>query len=92
MKANTSSENPGLSDWQVTVSQELEIIGIKQMGMEMSRTRLRPVFLSSGDLLIIIPAVSEEAASQKAMKIARRIASAGVWGMDLLDLTDFSVD
>ena len=92
MEKDAKGEAKEISDWEVTVSKELEVTGTRQMGMDMSKTRLRPVFLSSGELLIIIPAASEKEAGEKARKIAKQIAAAEIWGMDLLDLSNFRVE
>lgn len=72
-----------LVDWQVRVSRNLEVIEIRPMSLNMSRTRLKPIFLETGDLSIVIPAVSRIVAKGKAENIARHIASAGVWGMEI---------
>jgi Tfp pilus assembly pilus retraction ATPase PilT len=77
--------NAVLIDWQVKVSQYIEVIEVKPMSIDMSRTRLKPIFLSSGELFIVVPAVSENAAEEKAKNIARHIASAGAWGMEIFD-------
>jgi hypothetical protein len=84
--------NDEVKDWEVKVSRELEVIEAKQMSIDMSKTRLKPIFLFTSDLSIVVPALSEEAAKEKALNIARRIESAGVWGSDLLDLTDLNLD
>lgn len=78
-----------VTDWQVVVSRDNRIINVRQMSIDMSRTRLKPVFSLTGDLLIVVPGVSEEAAKTKAVDIARRLSSAGKWGVDLLDLSYF---
>ncbi|MFZ1080932.1 MAG: hypothetical protein WAO19_03305 [Candidatus Kryptoniota bacterium] len=85
---NERTESPQIADWQVVVSRDNRIIHVKQMSMEMSRTRLRPVFSLAGDLIIIVPGISEEAAKAEAGNIARHLSSAGKWGVDLLDLAD----
>jgi hypothetical protein len=92
MENDKRSENSRVSDWQVTVSRGLEMVNIKKMTIDMSKTRLKPVFLSSGDLVIIIPATSEQAAREKGLSIAQRIASDGTWGIDLLDFTNSNLD
>ncbi len=92
MENDSNKESIKVSDWQVTVSQGLEVVDIKQMTIDMSKTRMKPVFLSSGDLVIIIPATSEETAQEKALKIARRIASDEIWGIDLLDFTELRTE
>ncbi|HUI30434.1 MAG TPA: hypothetical protein VLX91_09475 [Candidatus Acidoferrales bacterium] len=91
-KKKEGSGSTEVRDWQVIVSRSFDVIEMKQMSMDMSKTRLKPIFLSNGDLSIVVPATSDEAAKERASNIARRIASAGVWGMDLLDLTDFNLD
>jgi hypothetical protein len=53
------------------------------MSVDISETHLMPVFLPSGELFIVIPAVSENAAKEKAVNVARHIASAGAWGMEI---------
>jgi len=89
---NDKNESTKSNDWQVTISQSLEVVEIKQMTIDMAKTRLKPVFLASGNLVIIIPAVSDREAKERALKIARQIASDKIWGMDLLDFTDFTGD
>lgn len=76
-------------DWQVEVSRDIEVIGIKPMSIDMSRTRLKPIFLVTGDLSIIVPAESEDAAKEKAMRIGRHILSSGIWGLEIWDLQSF---
>jgi len=92
MEKKKNSESAEVRDWQLTVSREPEVIETKQMSIDMSKTRLRPIFLSTGDLSIVVPASSEEAAKEKALNIARCIESAGVWGSDMIDLTDLNLD
>lgn len=92
MEKDKKNKELKLSDWQVTVSRDIEVVDLKQMSIDMSKTRMKPVFLSSGDLVIIIPAASKEAAKEKGLMIARRIASDGIWGMDLLDFTDLGTE
>ena len=92
MENDQKNENPKAIDWQITVSQSLDIMNVKKMTIDMSKTRLKPVFLSSGDLVIIIPAVTEQAAREKSLSVARRIASDGTWGIDLLDFTNSDLD
>lgn len=82
------SEDAEPTDWQAVISEDQEIIEVKRMGIDMCNTRLRPVYTPIGDLTIVVPAVSEEAARKKALHIAQRIASAGLWGLDLLNLSD----
>jgi len=76
-------------DWNVKISKDMEVIDIKPMSRDMSRTRLKPVFLETGELMIIVPATSEESAKEKTKNICRRIASAGAWGLEIWDFTKF---
>ncbi|MFZ1081338.1 MAG: hypothetical protein WAO19_05360 [Candidatus Kryptoniota bacterium] len=73
------------------MSHDIQITNVKQMSVEMPRTRLKPVFSLAGDLIIIVPGISEEAAKEQAGDIARRLSSAGKWGADLADLGDLGV-
>lgn len=81
--------NAILIDWQVRVSRDIEVIEIKPMRVDMSRTRLKPIFLENCDLSIIVPAESEAAAKERATKIARYIVSSGIWGLEIWDLHSF---
>jgi len=76
-------------DWNVKVSQDIQVIEIKPMSRDMSRTRLKPVFLDTGELIMIVPASSEESAKEKTKSIAQHIVSSGVWGMEIWDQTSF---
>lgn len=91
MKHNPKSgrtESGDGNDWRVVVSKGLEIVEVKEMGVPMKHTRLKPAYSSSGDLMMVIPGASEDEVEKKALDIARRIASAGLWGLDLLNLSD----
>ena len=78
-----------LTDWHVKVSQDLAITGILPMKFDPARTRLLPSYLETGEMSIIVPAVSHEAAEEKAKSIAREIASVGLWGTDIWDTASF---
>lgn len=62
MKNNRENEGTGsckTADWQVLVSRDMQIIiNVKQMSIEMSRTRLKPVFSSVGHLIIVVSGIS----------------------------------
>jgi hypothetical protein len=83
------TEGGVITDWLVVVSNSISIVEIKEIAISMRHTRMKPVFSSKGELMIIIPAQSADEASRKALELARRIVAAGQWGLDLLDLTDF---
>ncbi len=76
-------------DWQARVSRDIDVIEVKPMSVDMSRTRLKPVFLESTDLSIVVPATCEEEAKKKAENIARHIVASGVWGLEIWDLPSF---
>ena len=73
-------------DWNVKMSRDTEVIEIRAMNRDMSRTRLKPVFLETGELNVIVPGISEESAREKAKKICQLISSSGVWGMEIWDM------
>ena len=76
-------------DWQVRLSRNTEVIEVRPMSFDPSRTRLKPIYLETGDLTMVVPAVSEEAAEEKARNIARHIISVGLWGTEIWDLSNF---
>lgn len=78
-----------LVDWQLRVSREIEVTEIKPMSLDPNRIRLNPVYLQTGDLTLVVPAVSEESAREKAENIARYIASIGLWGIEIWDPAEF---
>lgn len=83
------TESAKVTDWQVVVSKEIRIVEIREMTINMKHTRLKPVYSSAGDLTIVIPAESEDDAKKRALELAEHIASAGLWGLDFLNLADF---
>ena len=85
---NGRTESGKITDWRVVVSKDMEIVEAKEMTFDMKHTRMKPVYSSTGDLMIVIAAESEEDARKKALDLAERIASAGLWGLDLLNLAD----
>ena len=91
MKQNEKKEGAGSakqSDWQVVVTKDLQVVDAKEMSIVMSRTRLKPVFTSASELIIVVPAESKEKAGEKALRIARKIESSGLWGLDFLKFED----
>ncbi len=86
---NGGTESGKITDWQVVVLKDLRMVEAKEMSLNMKHTRMKPVYSSAGDLMIVIDAESEDDASKKALDLAERIASAGLWGLDLLSLADF---
>lgn len=80
------------SDWQVVVSRDQQVLEVKQMSIDMPNTRLKPIYSAAGDLTIVILAESKKAAENRAQRIAARIADAGLWGLDFLDLVDLDFD
>lgn len=89
MNSERNASAAVLVDWQVKVSRDIEVTELRPLGLDMSRTRLKPVFLDTGELFIVIPAVSEEETKEKAKNIARHIVSEGAWGMDMWDIPSF---
>jgi hypothetical protein len=91
VKDHDSRPHPGdhdLTDWQVVISENQEVLEVRQMSIDMSNTRMKPVYSPRRELTIIILAKSEEMAKRKAVYVAQRIADAGLWGLDLLNLRD----
>lgn len=80
------------SDWQVVISREKQVLEVKQMSIDMPNTRLKPVYSSTGDLTLVVLAESRKAAENRGHRIASRIADAGLWGLDFLDLVDLDFD
>lgn len=80
------------SDWQVVVSRDNKVLEVKQMSIDMPNTRLKPIYSMTGDLTIVILAESRKAAENRGQKIATRIADAGLWGLDFLDLMELQFD
>jgi hypothetical protein len=78
-----------LIDWQVRVSREVEVGEVKPMNLDPNRIRLNPVYLPTGELTMVVPAVSEESAREKAGNIARHIVSVGLWGIEIWDPPEF---
>ena len=87
-RKNGRTESGKAADWQVVVSKEMKIVEVKEMPINIKHTRLKPVYSSTGDLMMVILAESEDDAKKKALDLAGRIASAGLWGLDLLNLSD----
>ncbi len=77
-------------DWQVKLSKDVVVLWVKQMGGDMSMLRFKPVYLPNGELLIVIPAISQESAVQKARRIAGHVASVGAWGIEIWDVQAFT--
>ncbi|MFZ1081129.1 MAG: hypothetical protein WAO19_04305, partial [Candidatus Kryptoniota bacterium] len=91
-KMSQENEQTGsgtIVDWIVEVSRDMKIIVVKQIGNEMAPTRPKPVFTPEGDLIIVVPGLSEQAARAETKSIASYISSAGLWGIDILDFIDF---
>lgn len=80
------------SDWQVTVSRDNQILGVRQMDIDMPNSRFKPVYSDDGELTIVILAESKRAAENRGKRISSRIAEAGLWGLDLLDLMNLGFD
>lgn len=80
------------SDWRITVSRDRQVLDVKQMTTDMPDTRLRPIFSDAGELTIVILAESKRAAENRGIRIASRIADAGLWGLDFLDLINLEFD
>lgn len=80
------------SDWRVVISRERQVLEVKQMNIDMPVTRLKPIYSVTGDLTIVILAESRKAAENRGFRIAGRIADAGLWGLDFLDLVDLNFD
>jgi hypothetical protein len=78
-----------LIDWQVKLSQGGEVIEVNPMSLDPERIRFKPIYTETGALTIIVPAVSEEAAEEKAREIARHIDSVGLWGTEIWNLNGF---
>ena len=89
---NESFVGSCFSDWQVIVSREKQVIEVRQMSIDMPNTRLKPIYSAAGDLTIVILAESKKAAENRGQRIAGRIAEAGLWGLDFLDLVDLDFD
>jgi hypothetical protein len=86
MKKNQENEQTGnckIEEWEVVVSRDIHVIEVKKMNNDMPGMWQGPLFYSSGDLNIVVPGISEEAARENAKYIARCIASAEMWGFDL---------
>lgn len=77
-------------DWQVKLTKDVVVLWAKQMGVDKSTLRFKPVYLPTGELLIVIPAISQESAVQKARRIAAYVASVGAWGMEIWDVQAFT--
>jgi hypothetical protein len=92
LEGNDPIIGTSFSDWQVVVSRDKQILDAKQMRMDMPNTRLKPVYSPDGDLTIIVLAESRKAAESRGHHIALRIAEAGLWGLDLLDVVDLEFD
>jgi hypothetical protein len=78
-----------LLDWQVRVSKDAEVTDIKVMTLDPTRLRLHPGYLETGELTMVVPAESIEAAVRKAKDIARYIGSSGLWGIEIWDQGGF---
>ncbi|HUI30554.1 MAG TPA: hypothetical protein VLX91_10085 [Candidatus Acidoferrales bacterium] len=78
-----------LMDWRVRISQNLEVIELRPLSLDPSRIRLMPVYLETGEMSIVVPAASKEAAEEKAKNIATQIASVGLWGTEIWDRDGF---
>jgi hypothetical protein len=90
MKERRANMNSMYSDWQVRLSKDLVVISAKLVGGDMARMRFKPVYVPSGELLIIVPAISQGSAVQKARRIAAHLASAGAWGAEIWDVQAFA--
>ncbi len=80
------------SDWRIVITRENQVLEVKQMSIDMPNTRLKPIYSATGDLTIVILAESKKAAENRGHRIASRIADAGLWGLDFLDLVDLDFD
>ncbi len=78
-----------LIDWQVRVTREVKVTEIRPMSLDPARVRLNPTYLEMGDLAMVVPAVSEESARERAENIARHIVSIGLWGIEIWDPPEF---
>ena len=87
-----STAGSRFSDWQIVVSREKQVLEVKQMRVDMPNTRLKPIYSATGDLTIVVLAESRKAAENRGHRIASRIAEAGLWGLDFLDLIDLDFD
>lgn len=92
LESSDSLVGGSFSDWQVIVSREKEVLDVRQMGIDMPNTRLKPIYSAAGDLTIVVLAESRKAAENRGHRIASRIADAGLWGLDFLDLVDLHFD
>ncbi len=92
LDGNDAAVGNTFTDWQVVLSRDKSVIEVKQMSIDMPNTRLKPVYSAAGDLTIVILAESSKAAESRGQRIADRIATAGLWGLDLLDLVDLNFD
>ncbi len=89
---NAPFAGTSFTDWQVVLSRDKQVLEVKQMSIDMPNTRLKPVYSTNGDLTIVILAESKKAAEGRGQRIAARIADAGLWGLDFLDLVDLDFD
>ena len=82
---NKNTEIPVLSEWQVTISENMESIEVMPAGSGFSMIKLIPIYLKTRDMTIVIPAESKEIAADKGRAIARFVLSAGMWGIEIWD-------
>lgn len=92
LDGNDAAIGSSFSDWQVIVSREKQVVEVKQMSIDMPNTRLKPIYSANGELTIVVLAESRRAAENRGQRIAAKIADAGLWGLDLLDLVDLEFD
>ncbi|HQT92205.1 MAG TPA: hypothetical protein PL001_09300 [Candidatus Kryptobacter bacterium] len=92
LDGNDAAVGNTFTDWQIVVSRDKRVLEVKQMTIDMPNTRLKPIYSATGDLTIVILAESRRAAESRGQRIADRIASAGLWGLDFLDLVDLDFD
>lgn len=92
LDGNDAAVGNTFTDWQVVVSRDKQVLEVKQMSIDMPNTRLKPIYSTTGDLTIVILAESRKAAESRGQRIADRISTAGLWGLDFLDLVDLNFD
>ncbi len=76
-------------DWDVKVSRDFEVTQIRPLSLDHARNRLSPSYLPTGELHIVVPAMSEDTAKERATNIAKQIASAGFWGEEIWNFSNF---
>ncbi len=85
----TKQQTAVLIDWQVRVTRDLDITRISPMTRDHTRVRLLPSYLETGQMSIVVPATSKEAAEEKAKNIAREVISSGLWGAEIWNSEGF---